>query len=49
MAEINLGGEVDLEYAPAGLRWRVVCPASRVLESPHNWSDDDGEESAVER
>jgi two-component sensor histidine kinase len=32
MAESSLDGNVDLDFAPAGLRWRVVCPASRVLE-----------------
>jgi PAS domain S-box-containing protein len=31
MAESSLDGDVDLEYAPTGLRWRVVCPASSVL------------------
>jgi PAS domain S-box-containing protein len=32
MCESNLDGDVDLEYAPTGLRWRVVCPASSVLD-----------------
>ncbi len=32
MAESNLDGEVDLDFAPTGLRWRVVCPSSKVLE-----------------
>jgi two-component sensor histidine kinase len=32
MAESSLDGDVDLEFAPAGLRWRVVCTASKVLE-----------------
>jgi two-component sensor histidine kinase/CheY-like chemotaxis protein len=32
MAESSLDGRVDLDFAPAGLRWRVVCPASKVLE-----------------
>jgi two-component sensor histidine kinase/CheY-like chemotaxis protein len=32
MAESSLDGSVDLDFAPAGLRWRVVCPASKVLE-----------------
>lgn len=37
MAESGLGGDVDLDFAPAGLRWRVVCPSSKVLEkSAHN-------------
>ena len=32
MAESSLDGDVDLDFASAGLRWRVVCPASKVLE-----------------
>jgi two-component sensor histidine kinase len=32
MAESSVDGNVDLDFAPAGLRWRVVCPASKVLE-----------------
>jgi two-component sensor histidine kinase len=31
MAESNLDGQVDLDFAPVALRWRVVCPASKVL------------------
>jgi PAS domain S-box-containing protein len=30
----TLGGEVQLHFAPAGLAWRVACPAANVLESP---------------
>jgi two-component sensor histidine kinase/CheY-like chemotaxis protein len=33
MAESSLDGDVDLDFAPSGLRWRVVCPSSRVLET----------------
>jgi PAS domain S-box-containing protein len=29
----SLGGEVQLDFAPAGLAWRVSCPATNVLES----------------
>jgi PAS domain S-box-containing protein len=29
----SLGGEVQLDFAPAGLAWRVACPATNVLES----------------
>jgi two-component sensor histidine kinase/CheY-like chemotaxis protein len=32
MAESSLDGDVDLEFAPTGLRWQVVCPSSKVLE-----------------
>jgi PAS domain S-box-containing protein len=28
----SLGGEVQLDFAPAGLTWRVTCPAANVLE-----------------
>jgi two-component sensor histidine kinase len=34
MAESSLEGDVDLDFAPAGLRWRVMCPSSTVLEKP---------------
>ncbi len=34
MAESSLDGDVDLEFAPAGLRWQVVCPSSKVVEKP---------------
>jgi PAS domain S-box-containing protein len=32
MAENNLGGTVDLAYAPPGLTWRLTCPAGNALE-----------------
>jgi PAS domain S-box-containing protein len=32
----SLGGEVQLDFAPAGLAWRVTCPAMNVLESQRN-------------
>jgi two-component sensor histidine kinase len=32
MAEASLDGKVDLDFAPGGLRWQVVCPSSKVLE-----------------
>jgi two-component sensor histidine kinase len=32
MAESSLDGDVDLDFAPTGLHWRVVCPASSVLD-----------------
>jgi two-component sensor histidine kinase len=28
----SLGGEVQLDFAPEGLTWRVTCPAANVLE-----------------
>ena len=32
MAKRTLGGEVQLDYAPSGLEWRVSCPAANTLE-----------------
>lgn len=32
MAETSLDGDVNLDFAPAGLRWRVACPSRKVLE-----------------
>jgi two-component sensor histidine kinase len=32
MAKRTLGGEVELDYAPSGLGWRLTCPAANALE-----------------
>lgn len=32
MIELSLGGDVELDYAPSGLRWRLNCPAAIALE-----------------
>jgi PAS domain S-box-containing protein len=32
MAERNVGGTVDLDYAPSGVTWRLTCPAANALE-----------------
>jgi PAS domain S-box-containing protein len=32
MAERNVNGTVDLEYAPSGVTWRLTCPAANALE-----------------
>jgi two-component sensor histidine kinase len=32
MAGRTLSGEVQLDYAPAGLEWRLTCPAANALE-----------------
>ncbi|HEY2532095.1 MAG TPA: sensor histidine kinase [Xanthobacteraceae bacterium] len=32
MAESSLDGDVELDFAPTGLRWRLVCPSSKVLD-----------------
>jgi PAS domain S-box-containing protein len=33
MAKATVGGEVQLDYAPSGLVWRLTCPAANGLES----------------
>jgi two-component sensor histidine kinase len=32
MAERSVDGTVDLDYAPAGVTWRLTCPAANALE-----------------
>jgi two-component sensor histidine kinase len=32
MVEFSLGGEVAMDYAPDGVRWRLVCDADGILE-----------------
>jgi PAS domain S-box-containing protein len=32
MAERSVGGEVEIDYAPAGVTWRLTCPAANALE-----------------
>jgi len=32
MAKATVGGEVQLDYAPSGLAWRLTCPAANALE-----------------
>jgi PAS domain S-box-containing protein len=32
MAERTVDGKVDLDYAPAGVTWRLTCPAAKALE-----------------
>ena len=32
MAKRTVGGEVQLDYAPSGLMWRLTCPAANALE-----------------
>jgi two-component sensor histidine kinase len=32
MAKFAVGGEVQLDYAPSGLQWRLTCPAANALE-----------------
>ena len=33
MAERSVGGTVELDYAPAGVRWHLTCPAENALEA----------------
>ena len=32
MAKRTVDGEVDLDYAPSGVTWRLTCPAANALE-----------------
>jgi PAS domain S-box-containing protein len=34
MAKLATDGEVQLDYAPSGLVWRLRCPAAKALETP---------------
>jgi PAS domain S-box-containing protein len=36
MVEQSVGGEVELNYAPSGLMWRLTCPAANALEPRGN-------------
>jgi PAS domain S-box-containing protein len=33
MAKLSVGGDVEFDYAPTGVVWRLSCPAANVLES----------------
>jgi hypothetical protein len=33
MVKRAVGGEVELDYAPSGFRWRLTCPAANALEA----------------
>jgi PAS domain S-box-containing protein len=33
MAERSVSGDVDLDYAPSGVTWRLTCPAANALEA----------------
>jgi two-component sensor histidine kinase len=32
MAKRTVSGEVELDYAPSGLEWRLTCPVANALE-----------------
>jgi hypothetical protein len=36
MTKYSVDGAVDLDYAPAGLTWRLICPVASALEP---WKD----------
>jgi two-component sensor histidine kinase len=31
MAELSLDGDVEFDYAPSGLTWRLTCPMTKIL------------------
>jgi PAS domain S-box-containing protein len=33
MAELSLDGEIQLDFAPSGLMWRLACPATKILDT----------------
>jgi two-component sensor histidine kinase len=47
MAARSVGGEVDLDYASAGVRWRLTCPAANALEAGHRLETAEREPMAV--
>jgi PAS domain S-box-containing protein len=42
MAKLSVGGEIKLDYAPSGLKWRLTCPAANALE-PREREQNSGE------
>jgi two-component sensor histidine kinase len=42
MAKRTLGGEVELDYAPSGLAWRLTCPAAHALEPAADRQETEG-------
>jgi PAS domain S-box-containing protein len=47
MAARSVGGEVDLDYAPAGVRWRLSCAAVNALEAGDRLAAGEREQTAV--
>jgi two-component sensor histidine kinase len=39
MAKLSVGGEVQLDYAPSGLMWRLTCLAAKAVEPLGNKSN----------
>jgi two-component sensor histidine kinase len=54
MAERSVDGRVELDYAPSGVTWRLICPAANALEArervgPSRRADDGNAPVTVER
>jgi two-component sensor histidine kinase len=50
MAERSVDGEVDLDYAPSGLVWRLTCSAANALEPrEHNSGEGENRTGAIRR
>jgi PAS domain S-box-containing protein len=47
MAKLSVGGEVELNYAPSGLIWRLTCLAANALEPLGNESNLRGREESI--
>ena len=47
MAKLSVGGEVELNYAPSGLMWRLTCPAADAVEPLGNASNLRGGEKSI--
>jgi PAS domain S-box-containing protein len=49
MAERSVCGNVALDYAPSGVRWRLVCPAANALETGEGPQTSECEQLRAER
>lgn len=49
MAERSVGGNVDLDYAPSGVTWRLTCPAANALEAGDGWKRESGADASLWR
>jgi two-component sensor histidine kinase len=49
MAERSVCGNVALDYAPSGVRWRLVCPAANALETGEGLQTGEREQLRAER
>jgi PAS domain S-box-containing protein len=48
MVKLSVSGEVDLDYAPSGLLWRLTCPAENALEPEGRPQKSHAEENRTE-